>query len=227
MWKNLSRDWIVRALVAAALLLWLPSFPPFAGAWEAPSFFYAAQASALAGSIGVCLWRQWERPPLERCFWTLVALALVCWLGVHLLEVAIDGYWSAADLRISLLGDSGYALLYLLLMLALELRPHADQQSEQVPRLRTLALLGSALFVLGLYTYTVGVALAFDRDSYASWVPSQFLYTVCDLYLCMRLASLALSIGDVRWRATYSTLLAAVLGWLALDASNLLEYMEV
>jgi signal transduction histidine kinase len=225
MWRTLSKDWIARAVAVGSLLLWVPLYLPFAPlreAWVAST----VQAAALLASIAVCLWRLWERPPVERRFWSLVSLSLGCWLGVHLLEVAIDGNWGA-DLRISLLGDTGYFLLYLLLVLALELQPHASPERNPVPHLRLLALLGASVFAVGLYVYTVVVAMFFDPDSYATWVPSECQYAVFDLYLTLRLASLALSVEDSRWRATYSWLFVATLGWLSLDSTDLLSDLEV
>jgi len=226
MWRTLSKDWIARAIAAGSLLLWVPLYSPAAPLGEVAWLSSAVQAAVLVASIAVCLWQLWQRPPVERRFWSLVSLSLGCWLAVHLLEFAIDWNWSA-DLRISLLGDTGYALLYLLLVLGLELRPHASPERNPVPHLRLLAQLGASVFAVGLYVYTVVVAMFFDPDSYATWVPSECQYAVFDLYLTLRLASLALSVEDSRWRATYSWLFVATLSWLALDATDLLSDLEV
>jgi signal transduction histidine kinase/CheY-like chemotaxis protein len=226
MWRLLAKDGIAAAMAVGALFLVVPLYAPFGRDGDSSWVVYVVQAGALLSAIAVCLWRLWQRPAVDRRFWSLITLGLVAWLGVHLIEVAIDGYWNT-DLRVSLLGDTGYVLLYMLMILALELRPHASPDGEPLPRLRTLALLGSALFALGLSAYTLGVAFVFDRESYASWVPSQFLYLLFDLYLGARLASLALSVEDPRWRASYSWLLVGVLSWLALDGTGLLENLEV
>src|SRR5262245_57259132 len=224
MWRSLSKDWIVRAIGAASLLLLLP-FWPLASEGEAAWVPSAVEAALLVGAIAVCLWRLWQRPPVERLFWSLISLSLGCWLAVHLIEVAIDGYWEA-DLQISLLGDTGYASLYLTFALALELRPHASPDLAAVPRrLRSYALLGATVFSVGLFAYMVGVTITYDREAYATWVPSESMYTVFDLYLTVRLASLALTVADSRWRATYTWLFLAVVGWLSLDTNDLLSEM--
>ncbi len=222
MWGALVRDRIAHAVLLVVLLLWAPFYSPFAPLRDDPSVSYALQATTLVLSIAVCLWRLWEREPLERRFWTLITAGLGCWLGVHALEVSIDGRWQS-DLRLSLAGDLGYGALYALVILALELRPHAARQSALERRLRRLSMAGGLVLVAALFAYFIGVAVAIEPALYLRWDPSLSLYVVLDLYLVVRLASLALQVADARWRASYSWLFAGVLGWLILDGSMFLE----
>jgi len=231
MWRALLRDSVARIVLVAAVVLWAPYvagfwLPELARITTELSVLYALQALSLLLAIGVCLWRLVERPRIERQFWALITTGLMCWLGVHVVEFAIDGNWSA-DLRLSVIGDTGYVLLYLATILALELRPHAEPERGKAALQRKLALAGTGAFVLGLYAYFIGVSVLFDRASYWSWIPSTSLFVVCDAYLVLRSASLMLAVTEVRWRTSYALLFTAVLGWLVLDGSELLERLQL
>ncbi len=221
MWKAIARDPLVRIVVLAALVVWVPLALPFA---PAPRYglWFALQSITLVLGIGACLWRLERRPsPTERRFWRALAAALASWFAYHVLEFSVQGDW-ASDLRVSVLGDFLLALVYLFSILALEQRPHAG--SGQVPpgRVRALACAGAAILALGLFAYFPAIPAVFESELYLSWSSSYAFYSILDAYLLLRLLSLVSSVETPRWRAIYGCLLVSALLWAGLDGMELL-----
>jgi signal transduction histidine kinase/CheY-like chemotaxis protein len=192
-----------------------------------PALVFWLQALLLVGAAFSCLWGLGFLPHrAERRFWRLLAGGLACWLGVHLLEIPIAGAWES-HIRLALLGDCGYALLYLCFILAIELRPHAQDGADRHARARTLAAPGAAIFVLGLLLYLPGISATVSREEYLTWIPSFLFYALLDLYLVLRLVSLVSSVSERRWRTIYGLLFATVLLWAFLDSLELLGYLGI
>ena len=119
---TILRDGFTRALLVAALVLWLPYFLPGSPLGAASGTAFALQGVMLALGIAGCLSEWSRRSRAERRFFGLVALGLGAWGAEQLIEFQIESDW-ASDLRLSLLGDSLYLVLYLCMILAVELRP--------------------------------------------------------------------------------------------------------
>jgi signal transduction histidine kinase/ActR/RegA family two-component response regulator len=231
---SVYRDGFSRVLLLAALLLWLPYFLPDSplapaldpAADKISGMAYFLQGVMLLLGMAGCLSSWSRRSQEERRFFGLIALGLAAWGVEQAVEYQIKAQWEQ-DLRISLLGDSLYVLLYLCLILALELRPHARTRGAAGSRLRWLDLGGAAVMTLGLFAYVVLPVFAYDVETYLGYVPSDGLYSLFDLYLVTRLASLVISTGHPRWRATYGWMLAGASIWLVFDLSETLELLGV
>jgi len=226
---HLLRDRFTQILLVAAVALWLPYLPgwpvsPVPG--EVSTAAYAMQALMLTLGVAACLSGWNQRDPQERRFFGLIALGLACWGLEQVIEFQIEADWSK-DLRLSLFGDMLYVALYLCVILAVELRPHAQARTKAERRLRWLDSGGAALTTLGLFAYIILPVFAYDVANYQRYLHSVGLYSLFDLYLVTRLASLVISTEDLRWRSTYGWMLAGVSIWFVFDLSEALDMVGV
>ncbi|MEQ1892684.1 MAG: ATP-binding protein [Planctomycetota bacterium] len=223
---SVFRDRFARLLLAAAPLLWLPYFLPDSPLHpedgEVSGLAYLLQSVMLLLGICACLSGWSRRSPQARRFFGAIAFGFAAWGIEQALEYQIKAQW-AADLHVSLLGDALYLVLYLSLILALELRPHAHMRGAAESRLRWLDFGGAALTTLGLFAYLVLPVYAYDAPAYLEYLPSVALYSLLDLYLVTRLASLAISTEHARWRSVYGWMLAGASTWLLFDLSETLD----
>jgi len=224
------RDGFTRALVLAAVALWIPYFLPGSPLHPVPGEVsvtaYLLQAAMLAIGIAACVSGWSRRSTVERRFFGLLAFGMGCWGIEQVIEFQIDAQWGQ-DLRLSLLGDGLYVALYLCVILAVELRPHARARGTAETRLRWLDAGGAALTTLGLFAYLVLPVYAYDVPTYLDYLHSVGLYSLFDLYLVTRLASLVISTESPRWRTTYGWMLAAVSTWFVFDLSEALDMVGV
>ena len=227
---SLLRDGFTRYLLLAAMALWVPYFlpgsplPPVDG--QVSTSAYLLQGAMLVIGIAACLSGWSQRDARERRFFGLIALGLFCWGLEQTIEFQIDAQWGQ-DLRLSLLGDLLYVGLYLSVILAVESRPHALARGSAEVRLRWLDAGGAALTALGLFAYLVLPVFAYDVPTYLRYLHSLGLYSLFDLYLVTRLASLVISTESRRWRVTYGWMLACVSLWFVFDLSEALDLAEV
>jgi len=228
--KTLLRDRFTRILLLAAVALWVPYFLPGSPLrpvrGELSTLAYVLQVVMLGIGIATCLAGWGRRTAAERRFFGLIAFGLSCWGIEQMIEFHIGADWSL-DLRLSLLGDLLYVALYLCVILAVELRPHARAHGLAERRPRWLDVSGAALTTMGLFAYLVLPVFAYDVPTYLHYLHSLGLYSLFDLYLVTRLASLVISTESPRWRATYGWMLAAVSTWFVFDLSEALDLVGV
>jgi signal transduction histidine kinase len=227
---TVCRDRFTRVLIVAALLLWLPYFLPNSPLHpeegKVSGMAYFLQGVMLLLGIAGCLSDWSHRSPQARRFFGWIALGLSARGIEQAIEYQIKQAWDK-DLRISLLGDALYVVLYLSLILALELRPHARPRGAAESHLRWLDLGGAALTTIGLFAYLVLPVYAYDVAVYLEYLPSVALYSLLDLYLVTRLASLVISTESPRWRAVYGWMLAGTATWLLFHLSESLDTLGV
>lgn len=156
----------------------------------------------------------------ERRFWRLVALSFAFWLAVSLPYAAIhpSGGWNFGW---SIFGDLGYLCGYLSLLLAIEVQPHRRQTGSLGDRERQLRTFGLILMAVFLLAYFVLVPAAFNGQSYATSVPSFYLFVGLDAIIVVRLFSSRRDAWSIRWSWIYTWLLSGAILTLFGDAMEL------
>ncbi len=161
----------------------------------------------------------------ERRFWVYLAMAHGAWaLGCLPILIQGDGLTTLG----SLFEDGCYVVNYVLLLVALECRPHlADGQGSA--RLwqsgKRFELEATAVFMAGLLTYFVLIPSLFAEATYTSSIPSGCLWVVLDLFVSCRLYLALRAALTSRWRVLYSLILAAKLITLITDFVDLRVYL--
>jgi len=162
----------------------------------------------------------------ETRFWSLFGAALTTWLVVRVMFVAWPvGSWGVAE---DVATDVLYGVFYLLLALALEMKPHGGpahspvlaRSGDRVPIATTLIFFAAAV------TYFVILPARQDPESYRYWLFSFGLYVALDLYLFGRVLALGSHRGG-RWGRVYTWLAALFIMWALTDAAEGLVYADM
>jgi diguanylate cyclase (GGDEF)-like protein len=163
---------------------------------------------------------------LERSFWMLLGGGFAILLGAHVT-------YAAARAKV----DDGPAFVawslcvtsfYVLMAIALELRPHqAGQARHRVPWVLRFETAGVLVLGLGFFAYFTLVPLVTSPGPEAARMRPALLLFALDSYICLRLVESIRTSSDRRWKGIYSFLFAALLVWLAADVSILLGRMDV
>ena len=135
----------------------------------------------------------------ERFFWSSLTLAFGFWIVVCLGRLVV----SQRVIAVTLASDLLYAGLYLLLVLAVDSRPHLHSDWPFMSVERLLRWPAVALFVSGLLAYFVFLPAAANPGSYGTYLPSMYLFIALDAYLTVKLGMLLASAKSVRWRSLY------------------------
>jgi signal transduction histidine kinase len=163
----------------------------------------------------------------ERQFWDLIALAWGCWLVVEFL------YFSGLSLPLlsaSFATDALYILYYLILALAVDLRPHIEPARSLTMLRRRLASVAGLVSFFGLLIYfalvvlpdPLGLSLSFVSRA-QGLTPFLLLRLCLDLLTLGRLLYAALT-SSGRWPGLYGTLAAALLLLAVKDGVALVQY---
>lgn len=197
--------WVIATLVATFAFTVLHQLPlsPKLQTWItealAPvSFLSLAMVSILAGLSRLT-------QASERRFWRDFAVAYGFWwlnAGLRLSLGPADSV--ASELR----RDLVYSAFYLLLVLAIERRPHRVLGGPVEGLSRALSWPSVAAFVIGLLLYFVFIPAARNPPAYASGLPSFYLFLFLDLYLVINLTYLAVTTEGPRWARIYGSLAA-------------------
>jgi PAS domain S-box-containing protein len=211
----------------------------------------------LAGSPFVYPDRPAAVPRLQRVVLPLFNLAFVALILLSLLRRldAVAGAWPRAFWRRLVVGYGclfaglaagalpervatlprrslqvvAFALFYLILIRALERRPHfrspparppggIEGGDRQTGAERLLAWPAATFFVLGLTVYFVFIPFAESSDSASNLVSELYYFVLLDAYLVARLVYLSRAAGPTPWRMIYSALL---LPWIVVLATDL------
>ena len=158
----------------------------------------------------------------ERRFWQAMAAAFAVWFVYGAVAFFIpDERWS---LSWTVAGDCAYIGFYLLILLAIELKPHLqsmDRLEERQRRLRSSALV---LLLFGWVCYLLVIPAAVNRATYETEVPSFLLYVSLDLAIIVRLLMVRRESWSVRWATLYG-MLALGMGWML--TADVLETLMV
>jgi len=127
----------------------------------------------------------------ERIFWWLLAGSIVAILANRVLIWIIPReMWGTS---LDLIHDNFYLACYVLVALALELRPDRNPAKGYQSNLQRIELAGTLVFLFGLLAYFIVIPSVFNPDAYASWVPSLLLYAVLDIFVVARIFTLLYS----------------------------------
>lgn len=197
--------WVLAALVASLGFTAAYQLPisPALHVWInealAPFFFLSlALASMLAGISRLT-------QTSERRFWRDFAIAYGFWwlnAGLRLTLGPVEGVGS------ELQRDVLYSAFYLVLVLAIERRPHRVLGGPVEGLSRALSWPSVAAFVVGLLLYFVFVPAIRNPPAYASGLPSFYFFLFLDLYLVINLTYLAVTTQGPRWARIYGSLAA-------------------
>ena len=164
----------------------------------------------------------------ERRLWTGIALAFVTYLVAELFWLLFpDAYHTSAG---NLFIELCHLAYYLLILFAIEQRPHevipAEQRQAWRAR-RDFELQGGFLFAIGLLASFVLIPLWVAAEDFATYAPSGCLYAALDLLVLVRTLQAYRDARSERWRTLYRYLLVAeVAAWCA-DLADLLEVFAV
>ncbi len=162
------------------------------------------------------LWRlRGETPQRERAFATLLICSLAAWPTVHVLEQLVPRRLLSLPLPY-MLDEAFYLAFYLLLLFALEQRPHLRSPIPTAAGVR-LEHLAAVVLAAGLWTYFLVIPAILAPDSLLDRVPSYLLYVAFDAYMVVRLVASRAAAAERRWRSAYGWMLGATAGWLVLD----------
>jgi hypothetical protein len=162
----------------------------------------------------------------EGKFWGFFALALCAWLLVRVMYVAWpDESWGVVE---DVVTDATYGLFYLLVALALEMKPHT--RPTNTPRLRAepegIPVLTTIMFFVATVVYFIVLPARQQPEEYRFWMFSFGLYVVLDLYLCGRLLSLSHRVRD-QWSNVYRWLRITFVLWAITDAAEGALYADL
>jgi len=206
---SLARDWFVRTLLALAAV-----------------GVALAAAAAATGSAGLAIEPLWLRWPFhlvriaavfvglgaipnaeERRFWRYFGAAYVLWLLARLVPIAWTGPGSerGAPVLVAFVLFLGS----LLILLAVERRPHERHARGRLDLNRLLMSLAVSGVAGGFFTYFVLVPALLAPESGTSGF-GYLTYLAIDLLLVVRLLFASLSCRRPRWRAQYVALTVAM-----------------
>ncbi len=168
-------------------------------------------------------------PPVEssreRVFWGLWSGAFGVILLVRLVYLVSPEIDSVASGALST--DLLYGTFYILLVLAVLVRP--DRQGS-IPMGRTPSALetaGTAVFTVALVVYFVFLSRSQSPEEYRSFVPSLLLYWTLGLFLLFSFIYLRGTSPSPRWRVLFAWLAVAPLCWSVTDVLEAIYYMNV
>jgi hypothetical protein len=215
--------WFASVLITLAPVLSFENRSAFSDLW--------ADFVTLPFTIGLAALNARRTPsPRERKFWWFFVAALSCWLAVRVIYVIAPAEeWLVGQ---DVLTDSLYGVFYLMLALALEMKPHSDTLRRE-PIRRSIRRRDDRIPVSTIVVFFVATLVYFiiiparqDPDTYRYWIYSFALYVVLDLYLCGRLFSILHGVsGD--WSRVYRWLLATFVMWTITDAAEGGLYADV
>ncbi len=227
MWATLKKDPVSKAFLAFLVIFHLPYFLPLFSA-ENWSFFADVYASALfLPFLMLAVFNGLPRltAASERRFWGLVIFALGVWWVVALINAfAPQAWWGP---QIDLTTDSLYALHYLVVLLAAEIKPHLPSRRASNKARRRLETSGTILLLFGMLIYFVVVPRHLDPEAYESWLRSLYLYVALDLLVALRFALLAGETVTRRWRVLYGLLSLSFVLFACMDFLESLTYAEM
>jgi hypothetical protein len=152
----------------------------------------------------------------ERKFWLFFLVALSAWLGVRVMYLAVPSDWG---IHHDVATDVMYGTFYLMLALALEMRPHTrpSHAASVRPRDEGIPILTTIIFFAATVVYFIVLPSREQPEAYRFWGYSFGLYVVLDLYLCGRLLSISHR-GRDRWSNVYRWLMITFVLWAMTDA---------
>ncbi len=224
--RALVRDPIARLTACLVALLAVPHIVPVVPPYwmDVVSEYLAETLLAILAVVAVRYRFGKIEDPTERRFWNLVSLAAVCWVGIESAFLLLpDELWS----RFSFFaGDFVYLLSYCLLILALELKPHAPRATGTDALRHRVEVAATIVFGLGISTYLV-IIPRFKPDEYASYAPSLLAYASFDAALMLRAVVLSRRCRIPRWRAIYGWFALATGLWALFDLVEFLGWSGV
>lgn len=202
------RDELARAtlvLFAVVVVVYLLPFPEDFKSWltDVPLPLLFSSLAVLAILSGISRLDE----IVERRFWKDLAAAVGFWMldaGARGLSGPIPGVGT------EILRDLLVCAYYLLLILAIESRPHRVSSGPLAGLSRALSWPGAMAFVVGLLLYFVWIPASHSPPAYASGLPSLYLFVCLDLYLVINLAYLAWTTSSSRWARIYASLAGAL-----------------
>jgi signal transduction histidine kinase len=229
LWRLLERDpviWVSTVVFGLALVVLVGQRSELGDLASRAALF--VDPALLVAILVVLLWgRNRLGTRRERQFWDLIALAWGCWLVVEFL------YFSGLSLPLlsaSFATDALYILYYLILALAVDLRPHIEPARSLTMLRRRLASVAGLVSFFGLLIYfalvvlpdPLGLSLSFVSRA-QGLTPFLLLRLCLDLLTLGRLLYAALT-SSGRWPGLYGTLAAALLLLAVKDGVALVQY---
>lgn len=157
----------------------------------------------------------------ERAFWKRIAAAFVVWLCADALPS--EGANTGTDILAKVIDDAFYVMFYVVVLSAVELRPHLHEWNRRDSHNR-MTIVASGLFVLALFVYCIVVPSYRNPPAYDSFVPSFYLFVALDIMVGARFLYMAVAAHERRWRVCYGLLSGTLAFWLFSDLWSALYY---
>jgi signal transduction histidine kinase len=155
----------------------------------------------------------------ERRFWNLLTAFFLLWvLGEVVISVLPE------TLALDLGSDFGYLGSYLALALAIQQKPHAPSGWSARSGSARFTGIATILFMAGMLAYFVVIPFFLDPESYATYVPTFYLFLTLDLLLASSLGFLCLRTPPGGWRRVYGALAGAMALWFVGDVLDYLYF---
>lgn len=209
LWNALRSDRVMQLAGAVFAALALPYFVPLVSFETLANVaWYFTDPILLTFTLALVLHRRRQTRTLSgRRFWTYLSLALGFWLASACYSIVVPELRTTK--MTSLIVDGLYAIFYVFLILATELRP--DLSPRLVPRRgeEKLTLATSILFLFAMAIYFSGLPTMLPEELYNQERLSLVLYLYLDSFICARFAYLAGVTPSERWSWTYRFFFAA------------------
>ena len=211
--------WVLTMIVALVPILPADVRSTFSDLW--------ADFVTLPFTVGLAAWNfRRSESSAERRFWGLLATGFAMWIIVRILYVSWPDDLLVMELDIAT--DVLYGAFYLMIALALEMRPHRE------PRLRTsvrsnedgVSILTTVTFFAATVAYFVIVPAQGSPETHSWWAFSFGLYVVLDLYLVGRMLAISHRVRGP-WSNVYRWLTITFVMWAITDAAEAGLYAEV
>lgn len=225
-WRPLSHDPLVLVTTLVfglfAAIYWLPFVPT--SVLEALVFTWAEPVLIALAVVAFQVGKR-SLHPEERSFWTLMAVAFVCFSGGALLAIFVPAEdWGHME-RVA--EDLFFLAHFVAMFVALSLNPHTDESNWSTNSLRfRIESLGTISFATLIFVYFVLIPIAYGSSG-ASPLPSAAMRVALDAMLVFSFLYIASFSASRRWTIIYRLFGTAIGLWLVSDLVELLMVVGI
>ncbi len=184
----------------------LPALPGLGITHWGPTYFLL-YTLALAQVVVAMLANVDQLADKERHFWQHLAVAYAFLTATAFLFVFNSPLETSPGG--SLVAHFMFAILYLLIVLALERRPHRLSKRPLTVFERALVWPAVIIFFIGIVGYLMLIPITVDHGTYQESHPYLLYYLFMQVYLTLRLVHFARIASTVRWRWIYGLLVSS------------------
>ena len=220
--RALLRDSGFQGLTAALAVISIPYLVPVFEPAVMTRYSAAVDLGSAALLVGLLLFKVNQlESEVERAFWRLTAVAYGCWLLSEAVTWLVPNNHRSLTWHLSI--DAAYLLLFLLSLVAAEMKPDGRRRVGAGSISRWLESLGLAVTFLTFILYFLVLPSHLDPQDFSSGAASLTLYAVFDLAVALRYGQLAWRTDSRRWCILYGLIAASMSCWSMLHSLTALE----